>query len=69
MSKRTDQVKIGYASLDEADREEVKKFIRDFDSAGTYGKQTFQESLNRSLNKSSVGPRDTNICGCCGRSQ
>lgn len=66
MSKRTDQVKSGYASLDFSEREEVKKFINEYDASTTQRRETFTEDLNRTLNKS-VGPRDSNVCTCCGK--
>lgn len=69
MSRKTDLVKSGYAQLDYSERLELKTFIAEFDSADTGKRQSINENFNRSLNKSSVGPRDSNTCGCCGKPQ
>jgi hypothetical protein len=66
MSKKTDQVKSGYASLDYNERLEIKAFITEFDNADSAKRIQINEDFNRSLNKS-VGPRDIGVCSCCGR--
>jgi hypothetical protein len=68
MSLKADKVKSGYAELDYSEREEVKKFIQEFDAATFEKRKTFSEGLNRTLNKS-LGPVSSSYaCPCCGKS-
>lgn len=66
MSVKSDKVKSGYTELSYAEREEVKKFIRDFDLSTLEQQRLFSRSLNESLNKS-LGPLAQSGCPCCGR--
>lgn len=66
MSVKSEKVKSGYADLDSTERQEVIRFINEFESAS----QTRQFSLKESadtLSHKSVGPRNTTACPCCGR--
>lgn len=66
MSKKSDQVKSGFAELDAVERQEVIRFINEFQGS-TYTRQLqIKADMDRVSNKS-VGPRDTNTCSCCGR--
>ena len=66
MSKKADKVKSGYSELDYSEREEVKKFITEFDSATTEKRKTFSENLKTVINKS-LGPTSDYSCPCCGK--
>jgi len=66
MSKKSNEVKSGFAALDAAERLEVIAFINDFQGSTSTRQIQLREDTNRALNKS-VGPRDTNACACCGR--
>jgi hypothetical protein len=67
MSKKTDYVKKGYASLDGSERQEIINFVNEFERASPEQKRLLNENLNSTILKS-IGPRDSNICTCCGRS-
>jgi hypothetical protein len=66
MSKKSEQVKSGYAELSLSERLEVKQWISAFDNSGPATQGSFSEQAERVANKS-VGPRDANTCACCGR--
>jgi len=67
MSQKSDKVKSGYSELDYIERDEVKKFIKEFDEATTEKRKTFSESL-RSVTNKSLGPTSGYSCPCCGKS-
>jgi hypothetical protein len=67
MSVKTDKVKSGYAELDYLDREEIRKFIEDFEKHPIEKRKSILENLNKTFNKS-LGPIFGNNCPCCGKS-
>ena len=67
MSAKSDKVKSGYAELDYTEREEVKKFIKEFDELPIEKRKTFSENFNRTINKANTGPTSSWGCPCCGK--
>lgn len=66
MSKKSDQVKSGYAELSVAERNEVKQWINQFDASSELSQRSLKESVETFSEKRS-GPRDSSACACCGR--
>ena len=66
MSKKSEQVKSGYASLDTTERTDVIRFINEFEESASHKRQSLTESADK-LSGKSVGPRNTNGCACCGK--
>ncbi|HEY5367432.1 MAG TPA: hypothetical protein VIJ75_00445 [Hanamia sp.] len=66
MSTKSEKVKSGYSELDYSEREDVKKFIKEFDDASIEKRKVFSEGLRTTLNKS-LGPTSSWGCPCCGK--
>jgi len=67
MANEAEKVKSGYAELKyNFEREDVKKFIKEFDEAGTTTRINLTENLKDIRNKS-LGPTADNNCPCCGK--
>lgn len=66
MSQKSEKVKSGYAELNYSEREEVKKFIQEFDNASIEKRKLFSENL-RSIANKSLGPTSDYSCPCCGK--
>lgn len=66
MSVKSDRVKTSYADLSDEERNEVKRFINDYDSSTYSGKLELKTRVNESLSKS-LGPTFGNRCSQCGK--
>jgi len=66
MSVKSDKVKSGYAELTEAEKAEVREFIRQYDNSIGASRDRLLESTTRTFNKS-LGPKDSHSCPCCGK--
>jgi hypothetical protein len=66
MSLKSNKVKSGYSELDYLEREEVKKYIRDFDEGTFELKKLFSENLRTVVNKSGTQKSESG-CPCCGK--
>ena len=65
-TSQDNQVKVGYAELDETGRASVKMFIEKFEKSNDLEKRSLNEDLALTLNKS-LGPKSSFACPCCGR--
>ncbi|MDB5116376.1 MAG: hypothetical protein JWQ79_1868 [Mucilaginibacter sp.] len=66
MSVKSDKVKSGYAELSYSEKEEVKKWINDFDRATSENQRNLSEGISKAFNKG-LGPKDSSSCPCCGK--
>jgi hypothetical protein len=66
MSVKSDKVKSGYTELSEPERQEVIKFINEYEQTSRSGKINLSERARGTFNKS-LGPTGNNNCPCCGR--
>ena len=66
MSVKTDKVKSGYTELSDSERQEVIKFINEFEQSGPLGKVNLSKRSRETFNKS-LGPTGSNDCPCCGK--
>jgi intein/homing endonuclease len=62
MNIKLTKLKIAYTELTEAEKEDLKTFIREYD-----GKYIFEKSLATESLKRSLGPIDSAECVCCGK--
>lgn len=62
MNEKVKKVFKGFLELNDNEKDELKKAIRDYDSKGSYEQRTFSESFAKSL-----GPTSSNPCPCCGK--
>ena len=67
MSKKSEQVKAGYATLDFSERQEVLRWIQNYENSSISQRSILLAESERLSNKQSVGPRNENACACCGR--
>lgn len=66
MSVKSDKVKIDYLELTDSERQEVFKFITEYEKASYLGKGSLSESARETFSKS-LGPTGNNTCPRCGR--
>lgn len=62
MSAKTDKFKLEYTKLTDSEKQELVRFIAEYQSANTFQKAILGETLSKSL-----GPTDSAKCGCCGK--
>lgn len=62
MNDAVKKVKLGYSSLDRSEREEVRRFIKEFEDEDFSEKRSINEELRKSL-----GPINSAECPCCGK--
>ena len=68
MATEIEQVKSGYASLTYSfQRDEVKRFIEEFDRKTDAEKKVINEKFDSSVRNKSLGPVSSSKCSCCGR--
>ena len=67
MSLKSEKVKSGYTELDNSEREEVRKFIKDYEDATIEKRKLFSEGVNKTINKANAGPISSFGCPCCGK--
>jgi hypothetical protein len=66
MSVKSDKVKSGYTELSDAERQDVIRFINEYEQSSYTGKINLSERARGATNKS-LGPTGNNECPCCGR--
>jgi hypothetical protein len=65
-TSQDNQVKAGYAELDDTGRTSVRAFIEKFEKSNEQEKRRLNEDLTLVFNKS-LGPKSSSVCPCCGR--
>jgi len=66
MSVKSDKVKSGYTELSDAERQDVIKFINEYEQSNYSGKVNLSERARGTFSKS-LGPTGNNECPCCGK--
>ena len=64
MSKRTDAIKKLYIDSSISERDEVRKWIAEYESASLDKRTSMRETFNKSL---SLGPISAATCALCGK--
>lgn len=66
-SAQDNQVKSGYAELDDSGRASVREFIENFEKAKQSRNEVKLMSLRESVFNKSLGPKSSAGCPCCGK--
>lgn len=64
---QVEKVKLGYMQLDSYDREQVRKFIEEYERKSADQKLNESRTFSERVRNKSLGPTSSATCPCCGR--